>query len=391
MRKLHFIGAILILFSSPASAKDAVTWILAQKSGDVRVLRDGVQAASVQLRSSLAPGDLITTGATGRAMLTNGDDYVIVAPSSRLFLPKGQQQSGFTRLVQQVGTMLYKVKHTGVPHFAVDTPMLAAVVKGTRFTVVVDKDRAAVQVTEGVVEVSSAVGNARRLVEGGMTVYIGRERPGAIIEMKPGAASLPNSGRDGSDAVQIQSSGDVSLGTIADLTFGLVREAPSTTVALVSTAPVSNVESVTPVSNSTSSPATDAAAPTTGSPVAAVSTTTVAAVTDPVVGIADATVPAITDPVVAVIEPAVTTVTDPVALVDPVVAVIEPVVAVVEPVVATVTDPVVAVVEPVVTTVTDPVVPVVEPVVAVVDPVITTVTQPASDVVGGLLGFGKGP
>ena len=192
MRILQLFGAILILFASPAIAKEgSAAWIVAQKSGDVRVLRSGMQPASVNVRAALSPGDVIATGMTGRAMLTRGDDYVVVAPSSRLLLPKEEQQKGFTRLIQQVGTMLYKVRHTGVPHFAVETPMLAAVVKGTSFTVIVDDDRAAVQVTEGIVEVSSASGNARRLVEGGMTVYVGRERPDAIIEMKPGAVDLP--------------------------------------------------------------------------------------------------------------------------------------------------------------------------------------------------------
>src|SRR3954453_22246078 len=138
MRILQIIGGVLLLIASPAFANGGAAWTVTQKSGDVRVLRNGVQPASLEVRSSVAPGDVVATGANGRALLTNGDDYVIVAPSSRLLLPREQQQSGFTRLVQQVGTMLYKVKHTGIPHFSVQTPMLAAVVKGTSFTIVVD-------------------------------------------------------------------------------------------------------------------------------------------------------------------------------------------------------------------------------------------------------------
>ena len=140
MRILRFLGGLLILMASPAMAKDAAAWIVTQKSGDVRVLKNGLQPASLQVRTALSAGDVVATGANGRAMLTRGDDYVVVAPGRRVLLPKEVKQSGFTRLVQQVGTMLYKVKHTGVPHFAVETPMLAAVVKGTSFTVVVDKE-----------------------------------------------------------------------------------------------------------------------------------------------------------------------------------------------------------------------------------------------------------
>ena len=64
------------------------------------------------------------TGATGRATLARGADYIVVAPRSELRLPAEAQPGGFTRVIQQLGTMLFKVRHTGVPHFAVDTPML---------------------------------------------------------------------------------------------------------------------------------------------------------------------------------------------------------------------------------------------------------------------------
>ena len=117
MRILQFFAAILFFFATPAMAKDGgpAAWIVAQKSGHVQVVRAGLQPASVQLRAVLKPGDVVATGADGRAMLTRGGDYVIVAPGSRLMLPKNEQRKGFTQLIQQVGTMLYKVRHTGVP------------------------------------------------------------------------------------------------------------------------------------------------------------------------------------------------------------------------------------------------------------------------------------
>lgn len=231
MRMLKIVTGFLVVCASQTSAKDGAAWVLTQKTGDVRVVRNGLQPASLEIRSSLAPGDVIATGPSGRAMLTNGNDYVVVAPASRLVLPKEQQQTGFTRLVQQVGTLLYKVKHTGVPHFEVQTPFLAAVVKGTSFTIVVDQDRAAVQVTDGVVEVDSAVGGASRLVERGATVYIGRARPDAIIEMKPTENLLPP-GTDG-QAIKIRGNGDVPLSVLTSLTDGLIKASPTPSPAAI--------------------------------------------------------------------------------------------------------------------------------------------------------------
>src|SRR5690348_1605590 len=148
MRKLILIAiSAFALLGTPAFAKDAgsAAWIVSQLSGDARVVHPGFQPASLKAAARLEPGDRIITGLTGRATLTRGADYIIVAPRSDLQLPTAPQPQGFTRVIQNLGTMLFKVKHTGIPHFAVDTPMLAAVVKGTTFTVVVGPDRSAVQ------------------------------------------------------------------------------------------------------------------------------------------------------------------------------------------------------------------------------------------------------
>ncbi len=353
------------------------------------MIRNGMPPASVSLRAALSPGDIVATGANGRAMLTRGDDYVVVAPDSRLALPKEQQETGFTRLIQQVGTMLYKVKRTGVPHFEVKTPMLAAVVKGTTFSVVVDQKGAAVQVTEGVVEVSSLTGDARRLVEGGMAVYIGRERPNAIIEVKSGATGLPESTSDDS-AVQIESSGDVSLTTITNLTDGLVREAPVTRV--VAASPVGNVVT-TAVGGSTNSPVLAPVAPVedvladtvptigdslteTTEPVLGAVATTVPALTETVVDVVQTTVPTITDPVVDIVQTTVPVITQPVVeIVDTVVPVItQPVVEVVDTIVPVITQPVVEIVDTILPVIT-------QPVVEIVDTIVPVVTQPVTEIV----------
>lgn len=385
MRTLQFIVAIFVFIATPATAKDGgpAAWIVAQKSGHVQLVRAGMQPASVQLRAALSPGDVVATGADGRAMLTRGGDYVIVAPGSRLLLPKNEPRSGFTQLIQQVGTMLFKVRHTGVPHFEVQTPMLAAVVKGTSFTVIVEEDRAAVQVTEGLVEVNSTVGNARRLVEGGMTVYIGRERPNEIIEMKPGAVEpLASAGGD-SGAVTIESSGDVPLATITDLTGGLVGVAPVAPVVAVTNPATLNGLVTTPANVSQQ-------------PVVEVGEGAVPGVTDPVVEVVEGALPGVADPVVEVVEAVATPVVEPVVevveavvtpVVDPVVTpVVDPVVDIVEAVVTPVADPVVDIVEAVVTPVVDPVIaPVVDPVVAIVDPVVAPVVAPVAPVIAPIL------
>ena len=237
MRQLLLVlFAALAFVASPATAKTGKSdsWLVSQRSGDARVVRYGLQPASLTVNAALSPGDTVVTGATGRATLVRGADYIVVAPRSRLRLPAVERAGGITTVIQDLGTMLFKIKPTGVPHFAVDTPMLAAVVKGTTFTVVVDRDRSAVQVTEGLVEVSADQGGMTSLVAGGRTVFINHDNPAQIIEAD--AATLGNRTAS-SETFTISGSKNESLVLIASLTDGLVR-AEATPVAAPRTSAV---------------------------------------------------------------------------------------------------------------------------------------------------------
>ena len=410
MRILRIFGGLLLITATPAFADGTpASWKVSQKSGDVFVFHPGMQAASVQISASLAPGDVVATGPNGRAMLTRGSDYVVVAPGSRLLLPKEQEQSGFTRLVQQVGTMLYKVHHTGLPHFAVQTPMLAAVVKGTSFTVIVDEDRAAIQVTDGIVEVSSAAGQAHRLVERGTTVYVGRERPDSIIELKHGTVDLPSSkGR----SVKVAATADMSLSEVTALTGGLVHAtagapAPATngTAVTVSAGIAPSVPSnasvtavvrpapatVQPATAAVTQPAAaivqtpgtqpavqvaTAAVPAVAQPVINTVTPAVAAITQPAIGVVQAAVPALTQHTINIVTPTVPTITQPAVNV---VQTIVPTVA--QPAVSTVAAAVPAITQPVINTVTTVVPAITQPAVNVVQTAVPAVTQPAINTV----------
>jgi hypothetical protein len=396
MRIAQMIGAVLLVIASPAMSRDvSAIWLVSQESGDVRVLRSGTQPASLQVHGQLVPGDVVATGSNGRAMLTRGDDYVVVAPNSRLLLPRDEQQSGFTRLVQQLGTMLYKVHHTGIPHFSVQTPMLAAVVKGTSFTVIVEQDRAAVQVTDGIVEVTSAAGQARRLVERGMTVYVGRERPDAIIEMKPGTTVPPSSNSTNANAIRVSRSGDVPLATIASLTDGLVQAVPTAPAASSKPAaqPGQPANSPSELSPSSALAAVDTAIGSTNGDMSFLSLTkplteidgaSSSPATQPIVDVFGNVAPTVTAPIVNTVTSTVPTVTSP--IVNTVTSTVPTVTA---PIVNTVTSTVPSVTAPIVNTVTSTVPTVTAPIVNTVTSTVPTVTQPVGSVlsgVGSLLG-----
>jgi hypothetical protein len=298
----------------------------------------------------------------------------VVAPRSELRLPATPQPSGFTRVIQTLGTMLFKVRHTGTPHFAVDTPMLAAVVKGTTFTIVVDKDRSAVQVIEGAVQVVATDGGMHRLVEGGRTVFIDRADPKRLITAD--ANTLGGSSTATETSVRINGSEGEPLATVVELTSGLVR---------AETAPVSNSGSPAVVGAVI---ATVAASDDSGSLIQSDSGAIVDAPADAVAPIVE---PIIDTPVVDVIAEPIAPVVAPVvdAVVAPIVAPLAPIVdAVVAPIVAPlapVVAPIVAPLAPIVAPIVAPLAPVVAPIVAPLAPVVAPIVAPLAPVVAPIV------
>lgn len=329
---LAFIS-MFFLCTAPASAAGASDqkWVVTQLSGDARVVRPGLQPASLSVRTQLSPGDRLVTGPTGRATLVKGADYIVVAPRSEMRVPTAAQPTGFTRVVQTLGTLLFKVQHTGVPHFAVDTPMLAAVVKGTTFTVTVDQQRSAIQVTQGVVQVTANDGGMMRLVEGGKTVFLNHLAPKILQDADQPVPSAP---APSATSVTVSAETDTPLAAIATLTDGLVRAdltaqpalvtasaavatpvtetvratgAPqATTTTVVATTPVADTAAtVTPASTAptatnvtaTTSVSTPIVAPV--STTVSVSTTPVVAASTPVVSVAPTVTAAVTTPIIS--------------------------------------------------------------------------------------------
>jgi hypothetical protein len=69
-------------------------------------------------------------------------------------LPTEKKDGLATTILQQAGSILLEVEKQNVKHFEVETPYLAAVVKGTQFIVRVNRDQTSVSVIRGQVEVS---------------------------------------------------------------------------------------------------------------------------------------------------------------------------------------------------------------------------------------------
>ncbi len=159
--KLSFCLAGLL--TSSAAFADAPGWKISESSGQVTIVSTGLSKAASR-GGVVSIGQIVATGANGRAVLVRGEEYMIVSPNTRIRVADPAKSGGLTQIIEIFGNTVFKIKKMTTPHFAVQTPYLAAVVKGTTFSVTVSATGASVQVVEGRVEVLTRDGGASYLV-----------------------------------------------------------------------------------------------------------------------------------------------------------------------------------------------------------------------------------
>lgn len=159
MRAAHRVSrlltaAFILTAASSATAAEGGDWTVSKSSGEVWLSGTGVQQASLRQEDLLKPGDTVRTGRTGRVLLKRGDETILIAPNSVVGVPAQKKEGLSTTIVQQAGSILLEVEKRNVRHFEVETPYLAAVVKGTQFRVTVNAGSTSVDVIRGQVEVA---------------------------------------------------------------------------------------------------------------------------------------------------------------------------------------------------------------------------------------------
>jgi hypothetical protein len=159
MRSVHqssrlLAAAFILATASSAFAADDGAWTVGKSSGEVWLTSSGAQPASLTQEAQLKPGDTVRTGGNGRVLLRRGEETMLISPNSVIGLPQQKTEGLATTILQQAGSILLEVEKRNVKHFEVETPYLAAVVKGTQFRVTVNAGSTSVDVLRGQVEVA---------------------------------------------------------------------------------------------------------------------------------------------------------------------------------------------------------------------------------------------
>ena len=183
---------VAVIAMASLSGAVAAEWRVTKVTGDVYIQQGTVHLASLSSGVSLGAGAIVVTQGNGRAQLVRDQQTMIVSPNSVITLPPDRGR--VTTILQTVGQVEFHVDSRQVKHFTVETPYLAAAVKGTRFVVDVRRGRASVGVSRGRVEVTNLKSGERADVLPGQRGAVGRRSGisirgvGDIEKVRPGLA-----------------------------------------------------------------------------------------------------------------------------------------------------------------------------------------------------------
>ena len=171
---------LAVLTIVPAQASEEV-WRVSKSTGEVSVTSPAGEQAPLIAGATLKAGDNVRTGANGRVLLMRGAETILVSPNSSVGVPQPKKEDVKTTIIQQSGSILLEVEKRNVQHFQVETPYLAAVVKGTQFRVTVDNGESRVDVLRGKVEVADLKTGQYAMVQPGQAAQVSVQKVGLSL------------------------------------------------------------------------------------------------------------------------------------------------------------------------------------------------------------------
>ncbi|HEV7434646.1 MAG TPA: FecR domain-containing protein [Pseudorhizobium sp.] len=192
--------ALMVLCFSAASSF-ASEWHVRKATQQVLFTLDKKTWVPVVVGTTIPNTAWISTGPRGRVLLERGVERVAFGPKTlAAIITKKGIFSRKTEVIQQKGEIALNIEKRSRPHTYVHTPFLAAVVKGTTFTVTVTANNASVSVDEGLVQVSSFTSGRSANVGPGQQVTVDQaqnmsvagvaEAP-SVFSVEPMQASVP--------------------------------------------------------------------------------------------------------------------------------------------------------------------------------------------------------
>ncbi|MEO8683539.1 MAG: FecR family protein [Devosia sp.] len=206
---LRFLALMLLLaLCVPAMADD---WSVERTRGQAMQRIDGSWIPLA--RGDVVPDNrLLKTGSDGRVGLRRGAESIEMGGDTQIRVHDAGDAL-MTTVIQDYGTVAVEAERRNVQHFSVQTPFLAAVVKGTRFTVTFEDDVAQVSVERGMVQVQDQLHLLVADITPGHDASVSRDEALAVS----GLGSTPIYAFEGQTAVAIATTADSTSASHADV------------------------------------------------------------------------------------------------------------------------------------------------------------------------------
>lgn len=220
MRLVKLIAAtafFAVIFAfGPASAAE---WTVNRVSQPAKYTNDGKTWHLIKRGTTIPNSSWINTGRGGRVALQRGDDTMMITGYTLIAaVERGTDARPKTTLIQRYGKITVDVEKRGYDQMTVKTPFMAAVVKGTKFTVTGTKHGSDIRVARGLVEVANIKSGQKAYVGAGGKAEIGAsdqsiEISGSNTEMLTSSiAGSKNNAAEGAGSNGAAKSGNVNAG-----------------------------------------------------------------------------------------------------------------------------------------------------------------------------------
>ncbi|MFK0332803.1 hypothetical protein ACIQUB_16940 [Rhizobium sp. NPDC090275] len=202
----RWVFLAVVLFCAPAQAASN-DWVVVKTTSQVKVTVDQSTWTDVHVGDVVPNKAWLSTGPRGRLQLTRGVEAISLQPGTLASITTSGFFSRKTEVLQQVGSIDLEIEKRSQPHTTVQTPFLAAVVKGTIFHVTVGKTKASVSVDRGLVEVTSFASGQRSNIGPRQSAAVDRKQGMTVSgQVEPSIVSVPRS------AARISAIGQVKPG-----------------------------------------------------------------------------------------------------------------------------------------------------------------------------------
>jgi hypothetical protein len=179
-RRLIATLAVALFVTAPAVAAD---WVVLRLRGNVEVMVEGNWVA-LKRGDVVGNEQMVRTLADGHAELQRDKEVVALGSNTEIRI-RQDAETGYTTVLQDFGRVEVDAEAKRVKHFEVQTPYLAAVVKGTHFIVSSDRDGASVSVDRGAVSVQSVASERITTIKVGQVATVRRKTDLVVSGLGP--------------------------------------------------------------------------------------------------------------------------------------------------------------------------------------------------------------